>query len=174
MSAGERWRDGAGGLPTLGIRSRRCLRTCWRGRSTGQIFEHREAAAGVSRLPRTACVSAGERWRDGAGGLQTCEIRYTPTSTCTRCLHSRMQLSSLHLNEDAFSPRFFFSKDCFHGQFGRLTRECRARVTCRVHTRTRSGTSTLCNESRPLALRDEKTAGAVTRDPVQQMNAGAI
>ena len=43
-----------------------------------------------------------------------------------------------------------------------------------VHTRTRSGTSTLCNESRPLALRDEKTAGAVTRDTAQQMYAGAI
>ena len=43
-----------------------------------------------------------------------------------------------------------------------------------VHTRTRSGTSTLCNESRPSALRDEKTAGAVTRDTAQQMNAGAI
>ena len=27
-----------------------------------------------------------------------------------------------------------------------------------VHTSTRSGTSTLCNESRPLALRDEETA----------------
>jgi hypothetical protein len=36
-----------------------------------------------------------------------------------------------------------------------------------VHTRTRSGTSTSCNESRPLALRDEETAGAATRDPVQ-------
>ena len=43
-----------------------------------------------------------------------------------------------------------------------------------VHTRTRSGTSTLCNESRPLALRDEKTAGAVTRDTAQKMYAGAI
>jgi hypothetical protein len=28
-----------------------------------------------------------------------------------------------------------------------------------VHTSTRSGTSTSCNESRPLALSDEKTAG---------------
>ncbi len=66
------------------------------------------------------------------------------------------------------------SKDCFHGQFGRLKSECRAGATRCVHTRTRSGTSTSCNESRPLALRDEKTAGAVTRDTAQQMNAGAI
>ena len=43
-----------------------------------------------------------------------------------------------------------------------------------LHTRTRSGTSTSSSESRPLALRDEETAGAVTRDPVQQMKAGAI
>ncbi len=43
-----------------------------------------------------------------------------------------------------------------------------------VHTSTRSGTSTSCYESRPLALRDEKTAGAVTRDTAQQMNAGSI
>ena len=47
-------------------------------------------------------------------------------------------------------------------------------VPLAVHTSTRSGTSTSCNESRPLALRDEKTAGAVTRDTAQQMNAGAI
>ena len=43
-----------------------------------------------------------------------------------------------------------------------------------VHTRTRSGTSTLCNEFRPLALSDDETAGAVTRDTAQQMYAGAI
>jgi len=66
------------------------------------------------------------------------------------------------------------SKDCFHGQFGRLTSECRARATRRVHTSTRSGTSTSCNESRPLALRDEETAAAVTRDTAQQTKAGAI
>ena len=62
------------------------------------------------------------------------------------------------------------SKDCFNGQFGMLTRECRARAT-RRDTRTRSGT--LC-KSRPLALSDEKTAGAGTRDTAQQMYAGAI
>ena len=43
-----------------------------------------------------------------------------------------------------------------------------------VHTSTRSGTSTLCNEFRPLALSDDETAGAVTRDTAQQMYAGAI
>ena len=37
-------------------------------------------------------------------------------------------------------------------------------------TGTRSRTSTSCNESRPLALRDEKTAGAVTRDTAGTAN----
>jgi len=44
---------------TLGIRSHRCLHACWRGRSMGPIFDHREAAAGVSRPPRTACDGCG-------------------------------------------------------------------------------------------------------------------
>ena len=43
-----------------------------------------------------------------------------------------------------------------------------------VHTRTRSATSTLCNESPPLALSNDETAGAGTRDTAQQMHAGAI
>jgi hypothetical protein len=42
-----------------------------------------------------------------------------------------------------------------------------------MHTPTRSGTSTSCNES-SLALRDKETAGAVARDTAQQMNAGTI
>jgi hypothetical protein len=67
---------------TLGIRSHRCLHTCWRGRSMGQIFEHREAVTGVSRLPRTVCESVGERWRDGAGSLPTLGIRVTQDA-CT-------------------------------------------------------------------------------------------
>ncbi len=51
----------------------------------------------------------------------------------SRCMHSRMQLSSLHLNEDADNPGFF-SKHGFHGQFGRLTCECRARATRSAYT----------------------------------------
>ena len=42
-----------------------------------------------------------------------------------------------------------------------------------LHT-IQAGTSTSCNESRPLALRDEETAAAVTRDTAQQTKAGAI
>ncbi len=33
----------------------------WRGRSTRPIFDHRETAAGVCRLPRTVCENVGER-----------------------------------------------------------------------------------------------------------------
>jgi hypothetical protein len=67
---------------TLGIRSHRCLHACWRGRSMGQIFDHREAAARVSRLPRTVCESAGERWRDGAGSLPDLGYPVTPMLAC--------------------------------------------------------------------------------------------
>ena len=63
---------------TLGIRSHRCLHACWRGRSMGPIFDHREAAAGVCGLPRTVCESAGERWRDGAGRLPDLGYPVTP------------------------------------------------------------------------------------------------
>ena len=62
---------------TLGIRSHRCLHACWRGRSIGPIFEHREAAVGVSRLPLTVCESAGERGCRGAGRLP--DLRYPVT-----------------------------------------------------------------------------------------------
>ena len=73
--------DGAtarAGCQTLGIRSHRCLHACWRGRSMGPIFDHREAAAGVSGRPRTVCESAGERWRDGAGRLPDLGYPVTP------------------------------------------------------------------------------------------------
>ena len=68
-SVGERWRDRAGSLRALGIRSHRCLHTCWRGWSTRSIFDHRETVMGLCRLPRTVCESVGERWRDGSGSL---------------------------------------------------------------------------------------------------------
>jgi sarcosine oxidase delta subunit len=54
---------------TFGIRSHRCLHADWCGRSKEQIFEHREAAAGVYGMPRTVWGSSRERWRDGAGCL---------------------------------------------------------------------------------------------------------
>ena len=37
------------------------------GGRAGQIFDCRDTAAGVGGLPRTACESAGERGREGAG-----------------------------------------------------------------------------------------------------------
>ena len=43
----------------------------WRGWSTGSIFDHRETAAGVGRLPHTVCESVGERWREDAGSFLT-------------------------------------------------------------------------------------------------------
>ena len=81
-SVGERWRDGAGSLPTLGIRSHRCWHASWRGRSMRQTWDHRETAMGLCRLSRTVCESAGERWRDGAGSLPTLGVR------SHRCWHT--------------------------------------------------------------------------------------
>ena len=50
-----------------GIRSLRCLHARWRGRSTRPIFDCRETAIGLCRLPRTVGERVAERWRDGAG-----------------------------------------------------------------------------------------------------------
>ncbi len=65
-SVGEQSRDGAGSLPTLGIRSHRCLHTYWRGRSMGQIFDHRETVMGAAlvdahSLPESRGVLARRR-----------------------------------------------------------------------------------------------------------------
>ena len=49
-----RWRDGAGSLLTLGIRSLRCLHTHWRGRSMGGR--------------RDGLLSIDRQWWDGARG----------------------------------------------------------------------------------------------------------
>jgi hypothetical protein len=70
-SVGERWRDGAGSLLTFGIQSHRCLHPGLRGRSMGQIFNHRETVMGLCRQACTVCESVGGRWRDGAGSLPT-------------------------------------------------------------------------------------------------------
>ena len=78
----ERWRDGAGSLPTLGIGSHRCLHTSGRGRAAGQILDHRETAMGLCRLSRAVCESMGGRWRDGAGSLPTLGIA-GHTDACT-------------------------------------------------------------------------------------------
>ena len=88
-SVGERRRDGAGGLPTFGIQSHRCLHPCFRGRSMGQIFNHRETVMGLCRLARTVCESVGERWRDGAGSLLTFGIQ------SHRCLHPGLRGRSM-------------------------------------------------------------------------------
>ena len=81
-SMAERWRDGAGSLPTLGIRSHRCLHTSGRGHTMGQILDHRETAMGLCRLSRAVWESVGGRWRDGAGSLPTLGIG------SHRCLHT--------------------------------------------------------------------------------------
>ena len=70
-----RWRDGAGSLLTLGIRSCRCLHTHWRGRSTRRTLEHREAVVGRCPRQRKVCESVRERRCDVSGSLVTFSFR---------------------------------------------------------------------------------------------------
>ena len=44
----------------------------WRGLSMRLIFDCRETAMGLCRLPSTVCERVGERWRDGA--MQFCDL----------------------------------------------------------------------------------------------------
>ena len=84
-----RWRDGAGRLLTLGIRSLRCLHTHWRGRSMRQIFDHPETVMGLRRLARAVCEGVRARLHDGAGSLLTLGIR------SLRCLHTNWRGRSM-------------------------------------------------------------------------------
>ena len=133
------------------IDKRRCDCAAGRAQAAGVSARDGAPAQAVCRLPRSGKLA----------------LQLAPVACTHECNSHLCTLMTPQTVRDC-------SRDGFHGQFARLTRECRARATCRVHTRTRSGTSTSCNESRPLALRDEETAAAVTRDTAQQTNAGAI
>ena len=170
---GERWRTGAGGLPSLRSRSHRCLHTYGRGET--DATDSRPSRSGGATEPVAAhrlraCLRAMAHRRRRVADLRdsvNSHFNLHPLHALTKCNSHLCTLMTSQTVRDS-------SKDCFYGQFGRLNSECRARATRRVHTRTRSGTSTSCNESRPLALRDDETAAAVTRDTAQQMIAGAI
>jgi hypothetical protein len=70
---GERWRDGAMQFCDLGYPVTKMLaHTRWRGRSMRPIFDCRETAMELCRLPSTVCERVGERWRDGA--MQFCDL----------------------------------------------------------------------------------------------------
>ena len=70
-SVGERWRDGAGRVPTLCVSSHTdACSHLGAGGGRGRFF-HREMVLGLCRWPRRVCESVGERWRDGAGRVPT-------------------------------------------------------------------------------------------------------
>jgi hypothetical protein len=77
--------------------------------------------------------------RDGAPAQAACpsEIRCAPALQLApvACTHECNSHLSTFMRSAAVcdSPRFFFSKDFFYGQFGRLTRECRARAARRAY-----------------------------------------
>ena len=78
-SVGERWRYSVGILPDLGYPVTPMLaHMLWRGRSMGQIFDHRETEMGLCQLARTVSESVEERWRDGVGSLPDLGYPVTP------------------------------------------------------------------------------------------------
>ena len=89
-SVGERRRDGAGSLPILAIRSHRCFHSSWRKSWARPIFDDREAAVGLSRLPRAVCESVGERRRDGVTARAACRSWLSGhTGACTHGCRTR-------------------------------------------------------------------------------------
>ena len=80
------------------IEKRRCDCAGGRAQAVGVSASDGAPAQPVCRLPRFGILA----------------LQHAPIA----CTHE--QLSSLHLNEDAVSPGFFFSQDRFHGQWGGL------------------------------------------------------
>jgi hypothetical protein len=123
-SVGERWRGEAGRLSGWDDDSAHSL-TPMLAHILARAVDANgfgPSRSGGETVPVAAhsCESVGERRHTGAVFFltlcTTSEIGYTQYKcSCARCMHSRMQLSSLHLNEDAGSAGFF-SEDCFHGQ----------------------------------------------------------
>ena len=69
---GERWRDGAGSLAILGIRSLRCLHTRWRGRRDAADFRLSRNGDGTVRAAAhslRACGGAMARRRGQFGDV---------------------------------------------------------------------------------------------------------
>jgi hypothetical protein len=97
-SVAERWRNGAGSFAILGIRSLRCLHTCWRGRSMRPIFDCRETVMELCRPPRTVGESVAERWRDGAGSLPT--LGYSVTKMLAHMLARAVDAADFRLSRN--------------------------------------------------------------------------
>ena len=93
----------------------------------------------------------------------------TRTSTCTRCMHSRMQLSSLHLNGGADSPGLL-SMNLIGGQFRMNVEHSAAPRAC-------TDTITLfhARNLNPRHSGDEETLrGVAVRKTVAHVKAGSI
>ena len=169
--------DGAPGQAacrTCRFRSHRCLHTYWRGWWTRPIFDRREAEVRLCRWPRTGCESVGERWRTGAGGLQTFEIRCAPalqhallacTHECNSHLSTVMRTQSVRDSSRRTAPI-----DSLGGLPVNVEHVPHA-VRAYMHP---IGQLHLVQRISTLASRDDETAGEVTQNTAQQMNAGAF
>ena len=80
---GDRWRDGAASLLTMGFNHTDACTTCWHGKLTCPILDCLETVTGLCPRWRTVCESVGQRLCDGASCLLTLGIR------SLRCLHTR-------------------------------------------------------------------------------------
>ena len=80
----------------------------WRGRSMGQIFDHRETEMGLCQLARTVSESVEERWRDGVGSLLTIGFRslrcFAHNATCTYAWEVNVTDSRPSRNGDGTVP----------------------------------------------------------------------
>ena len=168
----ERSRDGAGRLPDLWVSGpsvvacilawardatdfrpsikRRCDCAGGRAQAVSVMASDVAPAQAVRRLPRFGKLA----------------LQLAPVACTHECNSHLCTLMTPQTVRDSW-------KDCFHGQFRMLTRGCRARATRRANTHP-IGHIQLVQRIPPLALSDEKTAGAGTRDTAQQMHAGAI
>ena len=108
----------------------------------GQAFTGPRDLGPLGRCSHTGVGSAGGRSQaesvsasDGAPGQAACRlprfrklaVQLAPVACTHECSSHLCTLMTPQTDRDS-------SKDCFHGQFGMLTRGCRARATRRAYT----------------------------------------
>ena len=100
-----RWRDGAGSLLTLGIRSLRCLHTHWRGRSMGGR--------------RDGLLSIEKQWWDGArGSTKSARVSESDGATSQAVwlpLVSGCTDGCTHLSVGGWAPQIFRHRETVLG-----------------------------------------------------------
>ena len=176
-SVGERWRDRAGSLRTVGIRSHRWLHTCWHGRSARPMAPPPRSGGGSE-------PAAGHSRRECGRAMARPRFRRTRDVCMKECMfkcnvHFRMSLRVRpyeRLHEDPESPARVFLKDDFLDGFGGLSVNVK-HVPRAVYARTPVGHFHLVQRITNLAsgVEGPRTPfGELVRMTAREMNAGAI